>query len=84
MRIAIGGVSHETSTPVDTRTTLADFMADKGSYRGQEVIDKFRGTNICTGGFIEAAEAHVTLPPEPSPAASFIKPSFAGAPWPYS
>lgn len=58
MRIAIGGVSHETSTFAKTPTTLGDFENDKGLFRGEQVIERFRGTNICTGGFIEGGEQH--------------------------
>jgi microcystin degradation protein MlrC len=55
MRIAIGGVSHETTTFIERRTTLADFEHGFGLYRGQEVIERFRGANTCTGGFLEGA-----------------------------
>jgi len=58
MRIAIGGISHETSTFVKTPTTLADFESGFGLYRGQQVIDRFTGSNICAGGFIEGAAKH--------------------------
>src|SRR5262245_24019519 len=58
MRIAIGGISHETSTFAKTRTTLADFADGFGLFRGNEILDRFRGTNICTGGFIEGAARH--------------------------
>ena len=58
MRIATGGVSHETSTFVRTPTTIRDFVDGKGLFRGDEIIDRFRGTNTCTGGFIEGAEKH--------------------------
>jgi microcystin degradation protein MlrC len=58
MRIAIGGISHETSTFANTRTTIADFDSGFGLYRGPAVIDRFRGANICTGGFIDGAERH--------------------------
>ena len=56
MRIATGGVSHETSTVLRTRTTIDDFKFRKGLFRGNEIIDRFRGTNISTGGFIDGAE----------------------------
>jgi microcystin degradation protein MlrC len=56
MRIATGGIIHETSTMVDTRTTLQDFEFDRGIIRGDGIIDHFRGTNVCTGGFITAAD----------------------------
>lgn len=58
MRIAIGGISHETSTFVKTPTTLKDFETGFGLFRGQAVIDRFSGSNICAGGFIEGAEKH--------------------------
>lgn len=55
MRIAIGGVLHETSTLVETRTTRNDFEYDRGIFRGTPLLERFRGTNVCTGGFIDAA-----------------------------
>jgi microcystin degradation protein MlrC len=58
MRIAIGGISHETTKFIESRTTLADFEHGFGLYRGEEVIDRFRGANICTGGFLEGAERY--------------------------
>ena len=58
MRVAIAGISHETSTFVDTRTTWADFQKDQGIYLKQEVIERFRGANVCTGGFIDGAEQY--------------------------
>ena len=58
MRIAIGGILHETSTCVGTRTTIKDFQYDRGIIRGDDIIDRFRGTNVCIGGFIEGSEKH--------------------------
>ncbi len=58
MRIAIGGISHETSTFVKTPTTLKDFESGFGLFRGQQIIDRFTGANICAGGFIEGAKKH--------------------------
>ena len=58
MRIATGGIIHETSTFVDTPTTLADFEYDRGVIRGDAILERFRGTNVCTGGFIDGAETH--------------------------
>jgi microcystin degradation protein MlrC len=58
MRIATGGILHETSTLVDGRTSLADFANGFGVYRGQELIDRFRNANMCPGGFIAGAEKH--------------------------
>jgi len=58
MRIAIGGISHETSTFVKTPTTLNDFESGFGMFRGQQVIDRFTNTNICAGGFIDGSKKH--------------------------
>src|SRR5262245_7093952 len=58
MQIAIGGISHETATFVDTPTTVADFERGFGLYRGDDVLERFRGTNICSGGFIDASIEH--------------------------
>ena len=56
MRIATGGIIHETSTCVDAPTTLSQFEFDRGIIRGADLCEHFRGTNVCTGGFIEGAE----------------------------
>ncbi|MFN0051268.1 MAG: M81 family metallopeptidase [Planctomycetales bacterium] len=58
MRIAIGGISHETSTFAKTPTRLADFENGFGLYRGPAILERFRGANICTGGFIDGAQRH--------------------------
>jgi microcystin degradation protein MlrC len=58
MRIVAGGIAHETSTCAPTRTALEDFEAAHGVWRGPAVLAHLRGTNICTGGFIEAADRH--------------------------
>jgi microcystin degradation protein MlrC len=58
MRIAAGGISHETSTFAETPTTYRDFETGLGLFRGTAVVDKFRGTNNCTGGFIAGAGRH--------------------------
>lgn len=58
MRIAAGGISHESSTFVNRPTTLSDFEEDKGVFRGVDMIERFRGSNICTGGFIDGAAKH--------------------------
>jgi microcystin degradation protein MlrC len=55
MRIAMGGIIHETSTYVRTRTTLADFARNGGIVRGEAILETFDGTNVCTGGFLEGA-----------------------------
>lgn len=56
MRIAAGGILHETSTFATVPTTYRDFETGLGLFRGQAVIDKFRGVNNCMGGFIAAAD----------------------------
>ncbi len=58
MRIAIGGILHETSTCVDTVTTLDDFKHDRGIARGDSLLKRFSETNVATGGFITSAEEH--------------------------
>lgn len=57
MRIAIGGVLHETATFVDRPTRTADFERGLGLFRGPDIIARFTGANMCPGGFIEAAAA---------------------------
>lgn len=58
MRIAAGGISHETSTFATTPTTLREFENGFGLFRGPAIVERFRGTNNCTGGFIAGAEKH--------------------------
>ncbi|MBP8952904.1 MAG: M81 family metallopeptidase [Armatimonadetes bacterium] len=59
MRIAIGGISHETNTFARGLTTIDDFRRSggfPGLLEGRQVIEQLRGKNIDTGGFIEASE----------------------------
>ena len=56
MRIATGGIIHETSTCVTTSTTMDDFEHDRGIIRGAAMLQRFRGANVQTGGFIAAAD----------------------------
>ena len=58
MRIATGGILHETSTLVDNNTSLDDFINGFGLYRGPEIIERFRDSNMCPAGFIDGAEKH--------------------------
>src|SRR5262245_64154522 len=58
MRIATGGISHETSTFAPTPTTLRDFETGLGLFRGPAIAERFSGTNNCTGGFIAGSERH--------------------------
>ncbi len=58
MRIATGGISHETSSFSRVPTTIDDFESGFGLYRGPELIQRFTNSNICTGGFIDGAKSH--------------------------
>ncbi len=51
MRIAIGGISHETNTFSNIRTTMDLFQ----QCEGQAILDAFSGTQSSLGGFIEIA-----------------------------
>lgn len=55
MRIAVGGILHETATFINTPTTLQDFQRGFGLYRGQEIQERFAKANMCIGGFLQAA-----------------------------
>jgi microcystin degradation protein MlrC len=67
MRIAVGGILHETNTFADGLTELAAFEtpgAFPGLLKGQEVLTTLRGSRICVGGYIAAAEQlHMELAP---------------------
>lgn len=58
MRIAAGGISHETSTLAQGRTLIRDFEEGMGLFRGDAIFERFRGSNICMGGFIDGAVTH--------------------------
>jgi microcystin degradation protein MlrC len=51
LRIAVGGIYHETHTLAVPRTGLADFAF----YRGAEILETYRGTRTELGGCIDAA-----------------------------
>ena len=61
MRIASGGVQHETNTFSKTPTTLADFVRDSECgpqlSGGQVLFDRYRDTGCIHGGYIAGAEA---------------------------
>ena len=61
MRIASGGVQHESNTFSKIATTLSDFQRDSGcgeEFQGGDVIfDRYRGTGTIHGGYIDAAES---------------------------
>lgn len=54
MRIAIGGISHESSTFSTVPTTLQHFR-ERGWYTGEALLETFTGTKSALGGFIDAA-----------------------------
>ncbi len=58
MKVATGGISHETSTFTSVPTTIRSGEGRGGYLRGEEIFRKFRGVNTPTGGFIEGADAH--------------------------
>jgi microcystin degradation protein MlrC len=55
MRIALGGILHETATFIRTRTGLRDFEQGFGLYRGRDIIQRFHQANMCVGGFLQAS-----------------------------
>lgn len=61
MRIASGGIQHETNTFAVTPTTLADFARDSGCGEdfsgGETLLRLYRGTGTILGGYIEGAQA---------------------------
>lgn len=61
MRIACGGVQHETNTFSNTPTTVADFARDSGLGEdlatGDAIVRLYRGTGTIQGGMIAGAEA---------------------------
>jgi microcystin degradation protein MlrC len=55
MRIAIGGITHETNTYADAcfgQTTVEDFLIA----RDEEIIDRYAGTRTFIGGMLRGAE----------------------------
>ena len=81
MRVAIGALSHETSTFTPVPTTRQDYEQRYGLLRGDEIIERFTGTNTPIGGFIEGARAHgfeliPTIYAEPHPAGRTARPLF--------
>ena len=59
MRIATGGIAHETNTFAEGRTTIEDFRrfgGHPGLREGRQIIEVFTGARVPTGGYIAAAE----------------------------
>jgi microcystin degradation protein MlrC len=54
MRVAIGGLLHESSTFSTVPTTLQHFH-ERGYQEGQDLLDAYSGTKSALGGFIDAA-----------------------------
>jgi len=55
-RIGIGGFTHETHTFCPAPTDVSDFEEQKGVRSGKGLLDYYRGTVSCTGGYIEVLE----------------------------
>jgi len=59
MRIAIGGLHHETNTFNAVPTDLRAFQTGLGAtYRGEEILSAFNGTRTVIGGFIDASRRY--------------------------
>ncbi len=54
MRVAIGGIAHETSTFAEVFTTLDDFRHRTWA-EGADIVARLSGTKTAVGGFIDAA-----------------------------
>lgn len=57
MRVAIGGILHETNTFARGLTPLSAFECPGGfpGLAGEDIISALGGASVCTGGFISAA-----------------------------
>lgn len=55
MRIAIGGLTHETHTFLPEKTEIDAF--ERGAARGAEILDEYRDTNTVLSGFIDGCES---------------------------
>ena len=80
MRVATGGLSHESSTFTPVPTTVESYR-ERFLLEGEEILSTFAGTNTPIGGFIEGAEAHgfeliPTLFGEPHPSAPTPRPLY--------
>ena len=80
MRVAVGGLSHESSTFTPVPTTRASYE-ERFLLEGDEILHTFAGTNTPIGGFIEGARAHgfelvPTLFGEPQPSAPTPRPLY--------
>ena len=57
MRVAIGGLSHESSTFTPVQTTRQSYQ-ERFLLDGDAVLQTFHRTNTPIGGFIAGAQAH--------------------------
>ncbi len=63
VRVAVGGISHESSTFATVPTTLADFE-QRHFVAGEDLLARFTGTKTAISGFLDAAaEAGFTVVP---------------------
>ena len=80
MRIATGGLSHESSTFTPVPTTIESYR-ERFLLEGDDILNTFAGTNTPIGGFIAGAQAHdfeliPTLFGEPQPSAPTPRPLY--------
>lgn len=80
MRVAIGGISHESSTFTPVQTTRESYE-ERFLLEGEDILRKFDRTNTPLGGFMAGAQAHgfeliPTLFASPQPSAPTPRPLF--------
>ena len=80
MRVATGGLSHESSTFTPVPTTIESYR-ERFLLEGDDILNTFAGTNTPIGGFIAGAQAHdfeliPTLFGEPQPSAPTPRPLY--------
>ncbi len=80
MRVATGGLSHESSTFTPVPTTIESYR-ERFLFEGDDILHTFAGTNTPIGGFIEGAQAHgfelvPTLFGEPQPSLPTPRPLY--------
>ncbi len=80
MRVAIGGISHESSTFTPVQTTRQSYE-ERFLLEGEGILRAFRRTNTPIGGFIAGADAHgfeliPTLFASPQPSAPTPRPLY--------
>ncbi len=58
MRIATGGINHESNTFSTIPTTWESFAGNNGLSEGEAIVERFSGTNTITCGFIEGCSEY--------------------------